>query len=929
MSGEHTDILSTADVVRDRWRVVRKIGGGGFGEVYEVLDLLSQATVAMKVESATHPKPVQRTEAVVLRKLQGKDNVCRFVSAGRNERFNYVVMELQGRNLADLRRSRARGTFSVSTTLRLGKQILQGIESIHSVGFLHRDIKPANFAMGRLASTCRCCYMLDFGLARQYMTSNQELRPPRSVAGFRGTVRYASINTHKNKEIGRHDDLWSLFYMLVEFMSGQLPWRKTKDKEQVGNLKEAYDHRLMLNHLPSEFSAFLDHILSLDYYTKPDYELLMSLFDSSMKSHNVLHNDPYDWEKCDSEDMLTAAAAPPTGQELTRLTPAHLGMANASVLPVELQRENTEDVLMLGERFSDADNFPPNPPPSVPARAIWEEMDRIQTQKHVEPVIRKVVTEEEHQNQGNQSPAGSAQSSPRRVRSETLYLDRAVPLLRKMRQSQSLAFERRLAPEPKPTLERFLESCRVKTPPVLSHIGEKALSDDHSGAGTADPEEGAVSSGFVAVNISPVVQEGDSQEWVVLELEQAMKPSSEAQREDKTATTNAVDNENHPPQEGPFVAASPVVSQCSVGSWLLGHRRLPGMLGQMPSVVMGRPHMDQSSSCTPQSPVLERSDTIPLEAPSSKSDEPPGQILKDGKKTDLAPSSSPLKGSTALFTKDPESDSGLPDCSSELNQQAQAICSLLASLRPKDSPCSPKLSRIPIRDPCTPPDSPGRNLHRDRRNRWSSPVPGSPTHSPSPSLSCENLQVTLPRERLSSERGSRSDCGGEDPLSLSSSSGSKSKIPRPMSATFVPEQLSGRLVPHPPPGKPSAGPCADHRRRRLRVRASSTSDAESLSSVNQLAQNRSGQLVSPPTPRPSGSSVLQRSMSCSPSRQEPRDSKAPPVGRSRSGSSAPPPPPAPRHGPLQAKSSGQTPLAPRSIGKGLIKESKGSRKLKR
>ncbi|XP_057679529.1 tau-tubulin kinase 2b isoform X2 [Corythoichthys intestinalis] len=935
MSGEHTDILSTADVVRDRWRVVRKIGGGGFGEVYEVLDLLSQATVAMKVESATHPKPVQRTEAAVLRKLQGKNNVCRFVSAGRNERFNYVVMELQGRNLADLRRSRARGIFSVSTTLRLGKQILHCIENIHSVGFLHRDIKPANFAMGRLASTCRCCYMLDFGLARQYMTSNHEIRPPRSVAGFRGTVRYASINTHKNKEIGRHDDLWSLFYVLVEFMSGQLPWRKFKDKEQVGNLKEAYDHRLMLNHLPSEFSAFLDHILSLDYYTKPDYEMLMSLFDSAMKSHNVLHNDPYDWEKSDSEDVLTAAAAPPTGQELTRLTPAHMGMANASVLPVELQRENTEDVLMLGERFSDADNCPPTPAVSVPTRGIWDEMERIQNQKHVEPVIRKVATEEEHSpNQANQSPAGSVQSSPRRVRSETVFMERGVPLLRKMRQSQSLAFERRLAPEPKPTLERFLESCRGKTPPVLSHIGEKAPSDEQSGTGTGDPEEGAVSSGFVAVNISPVVQEGDSQEWVVLEVEQGSNSvpikssSTEAQRDDKAATPNTADSENHPLQEGPTVAVSPVLSHCSVGSWLLGHRRLPGMLGQMPSVTMGRPHMDQSSSGTPQSPALEKSETTPLEAPSSKSEEIPGQLPKDGGKTDLVPSSCPLKGSTTLAAKDPETDSGLPDCSSDLNQQPQAIVSFFASLKPKDSPCSPKLSRIPRRDPGTPPDSPGRNVHRDRRNRWSSPVHGSPTHSPSPSLSCENLQVTLPRERLSSEKGSRSDCGGEDPLSLSSSSGSRSKIPRPMSATFVPEQLGGRLVPHPPPGKPSAGPCADHRRRRLRVRASSTSDADSLSNLTQ--QDHGGLLVNPPPPRPCNSSVLQRSLSCSPSRQEPRDGRPPPLGRSRSpssfsGSSSTPP----RHGPLQARSSGQTSWAPDSIGRGLIKEGKGSRKLKR
>uniref|UniRef100_A0A667XQ67 Tau tubulin kinase 2b n=1 Tax=Myripristis murdjan TaxID=586833 RepID=A0A667XQ67_9TELE len=423
-AGEQTDILSVTDVVRERWRVVKKIGGGGFGEIYEVFDQLSQANVALKVESAQQPKQVLKMEVAVLKKLQGKDHVCRFVGCGRNDRFNYVVMELQGRNLADLRRTMTRGTFSVSTTLRLGRQILEAIESIHSVGFLHRDIKP-----------------------------------PRPVAGFRGTVRYASVNAHKNKEMGRHDDLWSLFYMLVEFMVGQLPWRKVKDKEQVGNLKETYDHRLMLKHLPSEFSAFLDHILTLDYFTKPDYQLLMSVFENAMKSHNVLENDPYDWEKCDSEDLLTITAAATTAQQLTRLTPAYMGMANASVLPGELQRENTEDVLQ-GERLSDADNCPPIPTPTAQGGDVWEEMDRNRNHKQSQPLIRKVVSEDEHsQNQGNQSPnTGSMQSSPRRVRSETMFLDRAAPLLRRIRHSQSLAFEKRLAPEPKPTIERFLEA---------------------------------------------------------------------------------------------------------------------------------------------------------------------------------------------------------------------------------------------------------------------------------------------------------------------------------------------------------------------------------------------------------------------------------------------------------------------------------------
>lgn len=77
--------------------------------------------------------------------VSGKDHVCRFIGCGRNERYNYVVMSLQGKNLAELRRSQARGCFSLSTTLRVGAQIMKAIESIHEVGFLHRDIKPVRF----------------------------------------------------------------------------------------------------------------------------------------------------------------------------------------------------------------------------------------------------------------------------------------------------------------------------------------------------------------------------------------------------------------------------------------------------------------------------------------------------------------------------------------------------------------------------------------------------------------------------------------------------------------------------------------------------------------------------------------------------------------------------------------------------------------
>ncbi|XP_070835080.1 tau-tubulin kinase 2 isoform X2 [Chaetodon trifascialis] len=562
MSGgaEQADILSVLSLVKERWKVAKKIGGGGFGEIYEAVDLLTRINVALKVESAQQPKQVLKMEVAVLKKLQGKDHVCRFVGCGRNDRFNYVVMELQGRNLADLRRSMTRGTFSISTTLRLGRQILEAIESIHSVGFLHRDIKPSNFAMGRFPSTCRTCYMLDFGLARQFTNSCQEVRPPRPVAGFRGTVRYASVNAHKNKEMGRHDDLWSLFYMLVEFLVGQLPWRKIKDKEHVGKLKETYDHRLMLKHLPAEFGVFLEHISSLDYFTKPDYQLLMSVFDNSMKTYNVVENDPYDWERTGTDGTLTISAAATTPQHHTRLTPAHMGMANASLIPGDLLRENTDEVLQ-DEQLSDVENNPaPERLPGSPLHPhrnqeadVWEELDR--NRNRIRTAVWKTATEEEHSNNqgnhGHQSPyAGPSLGSPVKLHSEVVASDRDGPLLRKLRNIHSFELERRLGLESKPSPERFLEPSSAKQqlgpqhqekeadaaaviqvtqavsagerPERVWHYDEEFRSGGGSpkpaSSGSQEQGEGAVSSGgFVALNLSSGRQDIDSREWVMVE----------------------------------------------------------------------------------------------------------------------------------------------------------------------------------------------------------------------------------------------------------------------------------------------------------------------------------------------------------------------------------------------------------------------------
>ncbi|XP_072313807.1 tau-tubulin kinase 2 [Eucyclogobius newberryi] len=815
MSGgaEQVDILSVSLLVKERWKVTKKIGGGGFGEIYEALDLLTRVSVALKVESAQQPKQVLKMEVAVLKKLQGKDHICRFVGCGRNDRFNYVVMELQGRNLADLRRSMSRGTFSISTTLRLGRQILQAIESIHSVGFLHRDIKPSNFAMGRFPSTCRTCYMLDFGLARQFTNSCQEVRPPRPVAGFRGTVRYASVNAHKNKEMGRHDDLWSLFYMLVEFLVGQLPWRKIKDKEHVGKLKDTYDHRLMLKHLPAEFGVFLEHIANLDYFTKPDYQLLMSVFDNSMKTYNVVENDPYDWERTGTDGSLTISTAATTPQHHTRLTPAHMGMANASLLPGDLLRENTEEVVQ-DEQLSDGDNPPERSAvhQRPPEADVWEELDRNRNR-----VRAKTGTDDDHSN--NQLPPVVQGSFPAQGASSLVKLhpeapDRDAPLLRKLRNIHSLEQEKRRSLA---SPERFTDGGRPDNLPQRPASVDRVwhCEDDFSpkAASPASMEQGdggPSSGGFVALNLSSAHGDVDSREWVMVErpsrgASPAGKATSgpsedeeeaeELQPEERTPGWAKENRQSPSPGKAAAAAGSPVCSGASAKDKLelnVGPGVLPAVTPTSPGEALAEGVLTQlttGSESAPQCLNLEGHAHSPDLSSPRANHEPSAEpgALKEGQSSAQSPARSRVTSpcsprSPPRSPRSPAFSNAPPTPDKDINAnglfpaprdvQSDRRDAKRAELSAPAKPRSPlsyspvavrrepnrKQSRIPILEPSSlydtaPPGSAKEKLLQKKATHLNNNNNNAPSPTASPSLSDRRAQFVAslaPRDPLSS-----------------------------------------------------------------------------------------------------------------------------------------------------------------------------------
>ncbi|MCP9264902.1 Tau-tubulin kinase 1 [Dirofilaria immitis] len=175
--------LKIGSIVKNQWQIIRRIGEGGCGLVFQVVNMQNPIQMA-----------AMKTEPI-----------------GMFSDDQILKME----------------RFTLPTSVKLCIQCLEGIEDLHNIGFIHRDVKPSNFAMGRKPSVMRTVFMLDFGLARQYCTfdekGNSKLREPRKTAPFRGTIRYCSINVHCGDEQGRHDDLWSLLYMTAEMILGTLP----------------------------------------------------------------------------------------------------------------------------------------------------------------------------------------------------------------------------------------------------------------------------------------------------------------------------------------------------------------------------------------------------------------------------------------------------------------------------------------------------------------------------------------------------------------------------------------------------------------------------------------------------------------------------------------------------------------------------------
>ena len=105
--------------------------------------------------------------------------------------------------------------------------MIERIEFVQESGFLHRDIKPDNFVIGREKNKDKI-YLIDFGLAKRYVTKEGGHIPYKDNKNLTGTARYASLNTHLGIEQGRRDDIEGIANVLLYFIKGSLPWQNLR-----------------------------------------------------------------------------------------------------------------------------------------------------------------------------------------------------------------------------------------------------------------------------------------------------------------------------------------------------------------------------------------------------------------------------------------------------------------------------------------------------------------------------------------------------------------------------------------------------------------------------------------------------------------------------------------------------------------------------
>jgi serine/threonine protein kinase len=232
------------------YQIVRRLGEGGMGEVFQARDTRLGREVAIKTAHEEFSGRFQ-SEARAISALNHA-NICTLYDIGPN----YLVMELvEGADLA--------GPVPIDTAIGYARQIAAGLEAAHERGIVHRDLKPANIKV----TPEGIVKILDFGLAKAAGAPTSATDEITEAGMILGTAAYMSPEQARGQPVDRRTDIWAFGVVFWELLTGARLFSGGKNASDslAAVLTRQPDFNALPKDTPPRVRRLLERCLRKDY----------------------------------------------------------------------------------------------------------------------------------------------------------------------------------------------------------------------------------------------------------------------------------------------------------------------------------------------------------------------------------------------------------------------------------------------------------------------------------------------------------------------------------------------------------------------------------------------------------------------------------------------------------------------------------------
>ncbi|KAL6121133.1 casein kinase I [Nucleospora cyclopteri] len=248
----HTSIMNNS------YRVMKKLGGGAFGTVYEVIVLNDQTTVKREPDrkALKIPSTRKKSKLYLNREIKTLQDIkySKYWSKLHNYQMDtFILIDKYETTLFDMM-SASMKVVNVSVKQQILEKsknltnekficeilmsLINALEMLHKAGYIYKDLKPENIMFNKSGNL----KLIDFGMCEKivgntiiddefsYYYQNFFRKKEKYIVG---TLRYCSMNCHRGEQLSFLDDLENLIYVIIYVYEGTLPWNSEEKQKHI------------------------------------------------------------------------------------------------------------------------------------------------------------------------------------------------------------------------------------------------------------------------------------------------------------------------------------------------------------------------------------------------------------------------------------------------------------------------------------------------------------------------------------------------------------------------------------------------------------------------------------------------------------------------------------------------------------------------